>query len=53
LIYKTLHRKKEDCATRTSLKTGGELGCSERVISSYSTNDTRRVTVKSSPFEEI
>ena len=44
---------KKDWATRTSLKPGGKLLCSGRVISSYSTNDTRRITVKSSPFEEI
>jgi hypothetical protein len=39
-------QKTKDRTTRTPLKTGGELGSSERVSSSCSTNDTHRVTVK-------
>jgi hypothetical protein len=35
--------KTRDQVTRTPLKTGGELSCSERVSSSCSTSDTRRV----------
>jgi hypothetical protein len=38
--------KTKDRVTRTSLKTGGELMCSGRVGSSYSTNATRRVNHK-------
>jgi hypothetical protein len=38
--------KPKDRAKRTQLKTGDELGCSERVSSSSSTFYTRRVTVK-------
>ena len=41
-----IHRKQTDCATLTPLKASGELGCSGRVTRSYSTSDTRRVTVK-------
>jgi hypothetical protein len=37
--------KTKDRVTRTSLKTGGELGCSRRVISSCSTSGTRRVNL--------
>ena len=37
--------KTKDRVTRSSLKTGGELRCSERVSSSYSTSDTRRYFV--------
>jgi hypothetical protein len=39
-------QKTIDRATRTPLKTGGELCCSGRVSSSCSTSDTRRPTVK-------
>jgi hypothetical protein len=35
--------KTKDRATRTQLKTGGELRCSGRVNSSCSTSGTRRV----------
>ena len=35
--------KTKDRVTRTPLKTGGELVCSGRVSSSYSTSGTRRV----------
>ena len=35
--------KTKDRVTRTSLKTGGELGCSRRVNSSWSTSGTCRV----------
>ena len=38
IIYKTLYR-----ATRTPLKTGGELMCSGLIGSSWYTNDPRRV----------
>jgi hypothetical protein len=38
-------QKMTDRATRTSLKTGGELRCSGRVSSSCSTCDNNRVTV--------
>jgi hypothetical protein len=52
-ICKTLHRKHKDRVKRTSLKVGGELKCTGRVFSSYSTGGTRRVTLvddKSRPF---
>jgi hypothetical protein len=39
-------QKTKDRATRSPIKTGGELGCPERVSRSCSTSDTRRVTVK-------
>ena len=42
--YKTKYR-----VTRTPLKTGGELMCSGRVSSSYSTSDTRRVNLVTNP----
>jgi len=42
-------QKTKDRATRTSLKTGGELICSERVGSSCSTYATRRVTLVTNP----
>ena len=35
--------KTKDWAARTPLKIGGELRCSGRVDSPWSTNDTRRV----------
>ena len=38
-----------DLKTRTSLKNGGELGCSERVISSCSTCGTGRVILVTHP----
>ena len=37
--------KTKDLVTRTPLKTGGELRCSERVSSSCSTSGTRRVNL--------
>ena len=37
--------KTKDRVTRTPLKTGGELRCSGRVRSFYSTSDTRRVNL--------
>ena len=37
--------KTKDRGTRTSLKTGDELKCSERVSISYSTNGTRRASL--------
>jgi hypothetical protein len=39
-------QKSKDQVTKTSLQTGGELGCSERVFSSCSTCDTYHITVK-------
>jgi hypothetical protein len=41
--------KTKDRAIRTSLKTGGELRCSGRVASSYSTSGTRRVNLVTNP----
>jgi hypothetical protein len=41
--------KTEDRATRTPLKTGYELGCSERVSSSCCTSNTRRVNIVTNP----
>ena len=42
-------QKTKDRATRTPLKTGGKLRCSERVDSSCSTSGTRGVTLVTSP----
>jgi len=39
-------QKTKDPAKQTSLKSGGELWCSEKVSSSCSTCDTRSITVK-------
>ena len=39
-------QKTKDGASRTILKTGDERRCSERVSSSCSISETRRVTVK-------
>jgi hypothetical protein len=47
-IYKTTH-KTTDRVTRTPLKTGGELRCSERVSSSCSTSGTRLVNLVANP----
>ena len=41
--------KPKDRVTRTPLKTEGELRCSERVSSSCSTSDTRRVNLVTNP----
>jgi len=41
--------KTKDRVTRTRLKTGGELRCSERVSRSGSTSDTRRVNLVTNP----
>ena len=41
--------KTKDWVTRTPLKTVGELRCSGRVSSSYSTSDTRRVNLVTNP----
>jgi hypothetical protein len=41
--------KTKDRVTRTLLKTGGELRCSGRVSSSYSTNVTRCVNLVTNP----
>jgi hypothetical protein len=52
LLYKTRHMTK-DWATRTRLITGSERGCSGRISSSYSTNDTRRDAVKQHEHQKI
>jgi hypothetical protein len=41
--------KTKDRLTRTPLKTGGELRCSERVNCSCSTSDTRRINLVTNP----
>jgi hypothetical protein len=41
--------KTKNRATRTPLKTGGELGCSGRVSSSCSASGTRRVNLVTNP----
>jgi len=41
--------KTKDRVTRTPLKTGGELRCSERVSSSCSISGTRRVNLVTNP----
>jgi hypothetical protein len=41
--------KAKDRVTRTPLKNGGELMCSGRVSSSWSTSDTRRVNLVTTP----
>ena len=41
--------KTKDRVTRTPLKTGNELRCSEKVSSSCSTSDTRRVNLVTTP----
>jgi hypothetical protein len=41
--------KTKDRITRTQLKTGGELRCSERIGSSCSTSDTRRINLVTNP----
>ena len=48
-IYKTQHKTK-DLVTQIPLKTGGELGCSGRVGSSYSTSGTCRVNLVTNPL---
>ena len=48
-IYKHTYKTK-DRVTRTTLKTGGELRCSERVSSyAISTSSTRRVNLVTHP----
>ena len=44
-----LTHKAKDRVTRTSLKTGCELGCSGRVITFCSTSGTRRVNLVTNP----
>jgi len=46
--HRSTKQKTKDRATRTPLKTGGELRCSGRVGSSYSTSGTRRSTLMTS-----
>jgi hypothetical protein len=41
--------QKTDIATWTPLKTGGKLGCSGRMSSSYSISDARRITLVTNP----
>ena len=48
-FYVCFKHKTKDGVTRTSLKTGGELRCSERVSSSCSTSDTRHVNLVTNP----
>ena len=48
MIYKNT-RKTKDRVTRTPLKIRGELRCSGRVNSSYSTSDTCRVNLVTNP----
>ena len=45
----TTINKTKDRVTRTPLKTGGELRCSGRVISSCFISDTRRVNLVTNP----
>ena len=45
----TITHKAKDQTTRTPLKTGDELRCSGRVISSCSTSATRRVNLVTNP----
>jgi hypothetical protein len=45
---KHIHKTK-DRVTRTPLKTGDELRCSEKVSSSCSTSDTHRVNLVTTP----
>jgi hypothetical protein len=47
--YTTDIYKAKDQVTRTLLKSGGELGCSGREFSSYSTSGTRRVNLVTNP----
>ena len=47
-IHKTKHTTK-DRATRTPIKTAGELRCSEEGSSSLSNSDTRCVTLVTKP----
>jgi hypothetical protein len=46
-------QKTKDRATRTPLKTGGELRCSGSVSRNYSTYVTRRVTLVTNPVMSI
>jgi hypothetical protein len=48
-FLKNKTHKIKDRVTRTPLKTGGELGCSGRVISFCSTSDTRPVNLVTNP----
>jgi hypothetical protein len=41
--------KTKDRATRTPLKTGGDLRCSGKVSSSCSTSDNRRINLVTNP----
>jgi hypothetical protein len=41
--------KTKDRVSRTPLRTGGELGCFRRVISSCSTSGSRRVNLATNP----
>jgi len=45
----SITHKTKDRVTRTPVKTGGELRYSGRVSSSWSTGDTRRVTIITNP----
>ena len=48
-IYKTLHMKIKDRATRTTLDLWVNSGTPEGLAGSCSTNDTRRVTLVTKP----
>ena len=48
MIYKHTYKTK-DRVTRTPLKTGGVLRCSERISSSCFTSGTRRVNIVTNP----
>ena len=48
-IHKTKHKIK-DRVTRTPIKTGGQLRCSENGSSSLSNSDTRCVTLYTKPM---
>ena len=48
-LYTKHTYKTKDRVTRTPLKTGGELRCSARVGSPFSTSGTRRVNLVTNP----
>ena len=49
-IYKTyIYYKAKDRVTRTTLTTGGDLRCSGRVGSSWSTSGPRRLNLVANP----
>jgi hypothetical protein len=48
--YTNITNEIKDRVTRIPLKTGGDLRCSERVISTCSTSGTRRVNLCTNPY---